>query len=468
MQAIVPPGPKSMLPFGIFFRMQGDALQFLTGLARDYGDVSRFRAGSRYIYFFNHPDLIKEILVTHNESFGKGRALQRMKTLLGEGLLTAEGEHYKRQRRLVQPAFHKGRIAGYGAVMSDSAAQFSDRWTDGETLDIANEMMRLTLAIVGKTLFDADVENDAHEVGAAIAELVEMFRFLLLPFSEILEKLPLPQVRRFKRVRERLDAIIYRIINERRQSKTDRGDLLSMLLLAQDELGSGRMSDEQVRDEVLTLFLAGHETTANTLAWTWYLLAQNPQVEAKLHAELDTVLSVDQSPLIAHSAQVHTETISPQPALERLRYTEMVLTESMRLYPPAWTIGRRALRDVTIGGYSIPKDSIVLMSQYVMHRDARFYDEPEKFIPERWTPDERARRPQFAYFPFGGGARRCIGENFAWMEGVLLIATMARNWRMRLVPEQNIEAQPRVTLRPKNGIVMQLERRGQSVIQTIR
>jgi cytochrome P450 len=298
-------------------------------------------------------------------------------------------------------------------------------------------MMRLTLAVVGKTLFDADVESDADEVGAALAEVMSLFGYLMLPFSELLEKLPLPPRRRFERARARLDAVIYRIVEERRREGRDRGDLLSTLLHAVDEEGDRTgMTDEQLRDELMTIFLAGHETTANALAWTWYLLSQNPEVEARLHAELDEVLN----------GRLPTAEDFP-----RLRYAEMVVAESMRLYPPAWAVGRLALEDHEVGGYLIPRGSLVLVSQYVMHRDPRFWPEPERFDPGRWTPEAKAARPQFSYFPFGGGPRRCVGEGFAWMEAVLILATLARRWRLRLAPGAAVRTEPRITLRPGKG-----------------
>ncbi|MCA1556526.1 MAG: cytochrome P450, partial [Acidobacteria bacterium] len=370
----------------------------------------------------------------------------RAKRLLGEGLLTSEGEHHRRQRRLAQPAFHRKRIESYGAVMVDYAARTGARWHDGETLDITHEMMRLTLSIVGKTLFDTEVESEADEVGVALTQILELFQMLLLPYSEYLERLPLPANRRFLRARAKLDAVIYRIINERRASGADRGDLLSMLLLAQDEEGdTGGMSDEQLRDEALTIFLAGHETTANALSWTWYLLSQNPEAEAKLHAELDAVLDGGRLPTVED--------------LPQLRYTEMVLAESMRLYPPAWVVGRLSIKDYAVGDYVAKPDTLILFSQYVMHRDPRFFPEPLRFDPERFAPEAKEARPAYAYFPFGGGARRCIGEGFAWMEGTLLIATIARRWRMRLVPGHAVVEHPRITLRPKHGILMTLEER---------
>ncbi|HEX7313583.1 MAG TPA: cytochrome P450 [Pyrinomonadaceae bacterium] len=434
------PGPRAYWPVGHVVQFRRDPLALLTRVAREYGDVARFNAATQTVYLLNHPDYIKDVLVTNHARFMKGRALQRAKRLLGEGLLTSEGDFWRRQRRLAQPAFHKQRIGGYAATMVEYAGQAAARWRDGETLDVSAEMMRLTLNVVGKTLFDADVESDADEVGAALSEVMSLFGYLMLPFSEVLEKLPLPPRRRFERARARLDAVIYRIIEERRREGLDRGDLLSTLLHAVDEEGDRTgMTDEQLRDEVMTIFLAGHETTANALAWTWYLLSQNPEAEAKLHDELDEVLK-DRPP-----------TADDYP---RLRYTEMVVAESMRLYPPAWAVGRLALEDHEVGGYRIPRGSLVLVSQYVMHRDPRFWSEPERFDPERFTPEAKSARPQFAYFPFGGGQRRCVGEGFAWMEAVLILAALARRWRLRLAPGAEVRTEPRITLRPAGGIPM--------------
>jgi cytochrome P450 len=440
-----PPGPKGKLFGGNFTAFRRDALAYLQRAADEHGDIVYFRFGPQDVFFLNHPDYIKDVLVTHHQSFMKGRALQRAKRLLGDGLLTSENDFHRRQRRLAQPAFHRGRIASYATVMTDMAARTASRWHDGATLDISQEMMRLTLAIVGKTLFDTDVEAEADEIGAALTAVMELFDFLLMPFSELLEKLPLPHVRRFQKAKERLDATIYRIIEERRRSGEDRGDLLSMLLSARDEEGDGgQMTDLQVRDEVMTIILAGHETTANALSWTWYLLSQNQGVEAKLHEEIDAAL------------EGRTPTFEDVP---RLRYTEMVLAESMRLYPPAWAIGRLALKDHEVGGYTIPVKALVLLSPYVTHRDKRYFPDPVRFDPERWTPQAREARPQFAYYPFGGGARRCIGEGFAWMEGILLIASLAQHWRMRLVPGHRVETLPVITLRPKHGMRMTVEKR---------
>ncbi len=445
----LPPGPKSRIPGIHLLAFRRDRIAFLTSLAQQYGDIAHFTFGSLHVVLLNHPEMIKDVLVTHAQDFAKGRGLERAKRVLGEGLLTSEGEFHRRQRRLAQPAFHRQRVQTYGAVMTKEARQLQQRWQDGSILDIDQEMMRLTLSIVAKTLFGADLENEADELGGALTTLIKMWNQLMLPFSEVLAKLPLPSVRRFHKARQRLDTTIYRIIEERRASGQDRGDLLSMLLLAQDAEGDGgSMTDLQLRDEAMTLFLAGHETTANALTWAWYLLSQNPEAESKLDAELDTVLG----------SRLPEVTDMP-----RLVYTEKVLAESMRLYPPAWIIGRRALKDYEIPPYCIPKDSLVLMSQYLMHRDERFFPDSLMFDPERWTPEAKASRPKFSYFPFGGGPRQCIGEAFAWMEGILLLATLGQHWKMRLVPGHQVELQPLVTLRPKHGMRMVVQRRGREL-----
>jgi cytochrome P450 len=441
-----PPGPRRRVPALDALRMGRDPLAFLTGLTERYGDIARVPLGPETLYLFNHPDLARDVLVTNHRNFHKGRGLERAKMLLGTGLLTSEGEYHLRQRRLAQPAFHRQRVAAYGATMASYAAARRDRWRAGVVIDAHQEMMALTLAIVGKTLFDADVEHETAEIGSALTTTFEAFSFgFFLPFGQLLERLPLPATLRFKKARARLDATIYRLIEERRHSGSDHGDLLSMLLLAQDTEGDGSgMTDLQLRDEAMTIFLAGHETTANALTWTWYLLSQHPEIEARFHAEVDSALG-GRLPTVDDLAV--------------LPYTRMVLAESMRLYPPAWILGRRALGPFEANGYDIPPRSIVLLCQYVTHRDARWFPDPARFDPERFTPERQADRPRFAYFPFGGGPRVCIGEQFAWMEGIILLATIAQRWRFRLVPGHPVALQPIITLRPKFGMRMTIEPR---------
>jgi len=439
-----PPGPRiGRLEAVRAFRR--DSLG-LFELAASHGDVAFFRAGPFGIYVLSHPDLVKDILVVRHRDVMKGRGLQALKELLGEGLLTSEGDFHRKQRRTIQPIFRHDRIRGYGEAMVEQAERTADGWIDGATVDVHQEMYRLTLAIVGRTLFDRDIEaEDAREVSEALGSGLELFDRLMSLFAPLLSRLPLPKTRQLNRARARLDAVIYGMIEERRRTGADGDDLLSLLLRARDEEGDGgAMTDRQLRDEAMTIFLAGHETTSVALTWTWYLLSQHPEAEARLHAELDEVLG-ERPP-----------TVDDLPALP---YTEMVLTESMRLYPPAYVLGRTALEDLDLGGYLVPKGATMLTSQWVVHRDPRWFDEPLEFRPERWTPEARASLPRYAYFPFGAGPRICIGEPFAWMEGALLLAAMARRWRMRLVPGHPIATQPKVTLRPAHGMQMELERR---------
>jgi len=442
--AAAPPGPPISLLGSLIYRPGRDPLAFFTNLAREYGDLVSYRMGGEQIFFVNDPPLIRDILVTHNRNFTKSRGLERTKRLLGNGLLTSEGAFHLRQRRLMQPAFHRERVAGYGSTMVEHADRLCRRWTDGQTVDVSQEVMRVTLSIAGKTLFDLDVESQAAEVGSALTDVMESFWMSLMPFADVLERLPVGPLGKAKAARRRLDAIIYRMIAERRKSGVDRGDLLSKLLLAQDEDDGSGMTDQQVRDEAMTIFLAGHETTANALTWMWYLVNQTPEVERRLHDEVDRVLQ-GRPPGVAD--------------IPSLPFTERVVTEAMRLYPPAWIIGRRAVAEYPIGGYVAPPRTIFVMSTWVTHRDGRFFPEPERFDPDRWTPGFRSSLPKFAYYPFGGGPRQCIGEAFAWMELVLLAATIAQQWKMTLVPGHRVVPQPLVTLRTRYGLKMTLTRR---------
>jgi cytochrome P450 len=452
-----PPGPRGWPIAGVLPKFRENPPEFLLTVARDYGDVARFHLGSQPLYLLSHPEAIKDVLVTHQSNFKKSRMLERARAFLGDGLLTSEGEFHLRQRRLVQPAFHRDRLIGYSAAMVEIAALHRDQWKPGATVDVSKEMARLTLAIVARTLFSANVSSEADEISLALAETLTLFDKVLMPFSEWIEKLRLPAFRRFEQARDRLDQTIYRMIAEHRSAGRDSGDLLSMLLLARDEetgsdpsannvsLANNSMTDRQIRDEAMTLFLAGHETTANALTWTWYLLSQNPQAEAGLHEEI---------------AEVLNGRLPGWDDLPRLRFTDMVFSEAMRLYPPAWGIGRRAIEDYQVGDFKIPAGSIILTCPYVVHRDPRWFPEPEKFHPDRWLPDHVAERPKFSYFPFGGGARVCIGERFAKMEGVLLLTAIAQQWRFRMVPGYPVETKALITLRPKFGMQMTPELHG--------
>jgi cytochrome P450 len=446
-RSVLPPSQPASLIGGHFRAFWRHRIDFLMRQAA-LGDVGYLKFANRQMFFVNHPDHIRDMLVVNAHKFIKGRALQRAKSLFGEGLLTSEGEFHLRQRRMIQPAFHRSRIEEYSRSMVEFAERTADRWHGGAVLDIDKEMMHLTLQIVAKTLFNADISSETDKIGASMTTLVGLFDFLVLPFSEWLEKLPIPQSIRSKIAITTLDKIIYEIINERRRSGKDEGDLLSMLLLAQDENGSA-MSDQQVRDECLTLFLAGHETTANALTWTWYLLSQDPNAEKKLHNELDRVLSA--------GSNLRVPTFDDLP---NLKYTEAVLAESMRLFPPAWAIGRIAIENHEFSGYVIPRGAVVLASPYVLQRDKRFWGNAEEFIPERWeTQSVKEAGQKNIYFPFGGGVRRCIGESFAWTEGILVLATIARKWKFSLEPDQKVGVNPQITLRPKHGMKMKVEER---------
>jgi len=426
-------------PINNLLRFRRDPLAFFTSIA-PLGDAVAYRMGPRRVVFVNDPEYIKDLLITSNRKFIKSMVLQRAKRVLGEGLLTSEGEFHLRQRRLAQPAFHRDRIAGYAVMMAREAEQLARAWRPGSIVDIHQEMMRLTLIIAGKTLFGADVQKDAQEVGAALADFMEMFGFIFLPFSQYLERLPIPPMSKVRKARTRLDRIIYRLIHERRASGEDKGDLLSMLMAATDVEGDrSRMTDQQLRDECVTIFLAGHETTANALTYAWVLLAQHPETESRLAAEVTPLgereLTIDDVP--------------------QLPYTRAVFAEAMRLYPPAWGLGRQALEAHRFGNVTVEPGDMTICAQWVMHRDPRYWESPEEFRPERWLADDKSR-PRFAYFPFGAGPRQCIGESFAWTEGVLLLATLARRFQLRLRPGYRLRLRPAITLRPRDPVPMQI------------
>ena len=436
--AAVPPGPRQRYPFSHIVAFSRDTIGFLQSIA-SHGDVAYVKLGPRHIYMVNEPELVRDVLVTNARNFTKSRGLEVAKAFLGNGLLTSEGEFHRRQRKLAQPAFHRDRIVEYSKVMVSHAVRMRDTWRDGAVIDADHEMMRVALSIVAKTLFDADVEADAADIGEALAVMLDVFKMVTNPYAALLAKLPLPGQQRFKNAKGRLDAIIYRIIAERRANPGDHGDLLSMLISAQDEDDGQGMTDLQLRDEVMTLFLAGHETTANAMTWAWYLLSQNPGAEAKLHAELDTVLA---------------GRLPSFDDLGQLPYTRMVMSEALRLYPPAYVFGRKAIEPYALGDYRVPAEGTILVSPYVMHRKPEYFPDPEAFIPERWTAEAVAGRPKFSFIPFGGGPRVCIGEQFAWTEGTLVLATVAQRWRLRLVPGHPIAMHPQITLRPKHGVKM--------------
>jgi cytochrome P450 len=427
------------------FEPKGDTIRYLTECTREYGDIVFFRFLGVPACYLSRPEYIESVLVTQSNNFVKSKDYRAMRRVLGNGLLLSEGDFWRRQRKLVQPAFHQQRIAAYAEIMVGYTERMLATWSDGQALDIHEAMMRLTLGIVAKTLFDADVSHEAEDVDAALAVLMGKFlrqagMALLLPTW-----VPLPTSSLLKRAVGRLDKVIYRIIEQRRASGQLSGDLLSAFLQVQDDEGVG-MTDRQLHDEIMTLFLAGHETTANVLSWTWLLLGQNPETEQKLNEELQRVLN----------GRVPTPADLPQ-----LVYTDMVLRESMRMYPPVWVIGRRALASFRLGDYEIPANTNMLISQFLMHRDARYFPKPETFDPNRWSAGNArtAALPRFAYFPFGGGPRVCIGAGFAMMEAVLLLATIAQQFQIQIAPGEKVSIQPTVTLRPRNGIPVTLKRR---------
>lgn len=445
---LYPPGLRMNLPFYSFrkFFKPGNPILLFEYLAR-YGRAAHYRVLLHDVVLFRDPSDIREVLIDKAASFGKDRTQKRMKILLGEGLITSDGEAHKRGRRIAAPAFHRQRIQRYASQIVDLSAGLRAEWRPGQTMDAAAEMMRLALQITARTLFDTEVTPEIHVINEQVNIVMDLYNYLVaMPRAEVLLDSPLPGMRRFRKAKARLDQVVDGMIRARSEESghagglEERGDLLSMLLAARDDQAEGdglTLTADQLRDQVLTLFLAGYETVANALAWTWLLLGQNPESEKRLHAELDAVLGG------------RLPTLEDMP---RLEYTAMVLAESMRLYPPAWAMGREVLEDVSIGPYHLRKGTMVFFSQYIVQRDPRWFPEPTQFCPERFTPEAKAERPRFAYFPFGGGGRQCIGESFALMEATLALATIAQRWRLELAAGQRIEVQPKITLRPKYGV----------------
>jgi cytochrome P450 len=442
---LAPPGPPRHWLFGNLKEFGRDQLGTMTRWAHEYGDVVSARFGPRPIVFLNHPDLVEEVLVNQNRKFIKHYRLRQTRRTLGHGLLTSEGEFWRGQRKLAQPAFHRERITSYARLMVDFTERMLQSWSDGQARDVQADMMKLTLEIVAKTLFDAEIEGDTADASAAMETLMRAFIARTGSLIAVPHWIPTPLNLRVERAIRRLERILMTVIAQRRASGEDRGDLLSMLLHAQDEESGRRMSDRQLRDEVMTLFMAGHETTANTLAWTWVLLSRHPEAEARMHAELDSVLG-DRLPTFAD--------------LARLKYTESVVNETLRINPVVWVLGREAIEPVELGGYLIPAGTTVFMPQWVIHRDCRWFDDPLAFRPERWADGMIQRIHRYAYFPFGGGPRICIGNNFALMEATLILATIARHYRLKLAAGLPIVPLATITLRPANGVKVVLTKRG--------
>lgn len=440
-------GPKGLPISGNLLAFRRDTLRYIQETAREYGEVVHFRFGpKRHVYLLTNPDQIKEVLVTKQAHFRKAKGLQVARAVVGDGILTSEGEKHMRQRRLMQPAFHRDRIKEYGQVMVRQGVDLMEEWKDGEIRDIHHDMMKVTLAIITETMFGKTVKEEADKIGQAIDVGLKYVSSKASSFIDIPLSVPTRSNREFLASNEVLDKTIYDLIEEgRKNAGSGRTDLLNMLLMARDEDDGKGMTDEQVRDEVMTIFVAGHETTANTMSWIFYLLATHPEVEQKLHEELEAVLGG------------RLPTAEDVPALV---YANHIVQETLRLYPAAWTINREVAEQVEIGGHVYEPGDTLMISQYVMHRDPRYYDEPDRFMPERFAGDLLKRIPAFAYFPFGGGPRICIGNNFALMEAALLLATIAQRYRLQLKePRQVVEPEPLVTLRPKNGLPMRLEKR---------
>ncbi len=438
------PGPRRSAILGNLKEFSRDQLGAMERWASEYGDCVSARFGPREIVFLNHPDLIEQVLVELNRKFIKHYRLRRTRRTLGQGLLTSEGSFWRDQRKLAQPAFHRERIRTYGQCMVDYSERMTAVWRDGDTRDIHDDMMRLTLQIVAKTLFDAELDGQTAAASAAMETLMHCFVARTGSLITPPDWLPTPVNLRVLFAIRRLERILFGIIKARRDSDGDRGDLLSMLLRAQDEESGRSMTDQQLRDEVMTLFMAGHETTANTLAWAWVLLSRNPEAERMLHAELDAVLP-DRPPTVDD--------------LPRLKYTNNVISETLRVYPTVWMVGREAIEPVEVGGWSIAKGATVFMPQWVVHRDPRWYDDPQVFRPHRWGDGSLDRIPRYAYFPFGGGPRICIGNNFALMEAVLILAAIGRRYRVRLAPGAVVTPLATMTLRPARGVPVVIEAR---------
>ncbi len=450
-----PPGPTGRPPLADLRALQIGPHAFLQRAAAQYGDVLRYPLGPLAAYLVSHPDGVRHVLQDNGRNYSKDTfQYNLLGTITGRGLLTSDGDFWLRQRRLAQPAFHRQRIVGFGAPMADVVEAMLARWqpyaATGRPLDIAAEMMHAALQIVGRTLFSVEIGDQADVLARATLTVLDHIVFRARTFGVIPAWLPTPGNLRARRALRTLDRAVWETIRSRRQAGRaadgagQASDLLALLMAARDEETGQGMNDRQLRDEIMTMLIAGHETVASALAWTWYLLATAPEAEAALHAELDRVLA-GRLPTVED--------------LARLPYVGMVFAEALRLYPPAWIITRKALADDEIGGYTIPAGALVVASPYVTHRDARFWPEPDRFRPERFGAEEQRNRPRFAYYPFGGGPRLCIGNHFAEVEAGLIIARVAQRYVLRLTPGQQVAVEPSVTLRPRHGLWMTLRPR---------
>ncbi|MGC2332030.1 MAG: cytochrome P450 [Candidatus Acidiferrales bacterium] len=440
------PGPKGLPIVGVAFDVRGDPLGVMRRYAREYGDIVLFRVMMQDRILLNHPDFIEQVLVVQQSKFHKSELTRRITgRMLGQGLLISEGDFWRRQRRLAQPAFHRARVNDYASTMAEIALDHISRWHDGEQRNVSQDMMGLTLDIAVRTLFGTTLPGEAEQVGRAMTFLMRYSLSRQRFPVRIPETWPTPNNRRANQELAFMDSLVYRMISEREAANgaAHHNDLLALLMGAMDEDGS-HMTKQQLRDEAMTLFIAGHETTSQMLSWTWYALSQNPAMEARLHEELNGVLG-GRPPQVAD--------------LPRLPYLQAVMNESLRLYPPAYILARMAIEPCRIGGYDIPLRSTIVLAPWVTHRDPRFYDEPDTYRPERWLDGLMQRLPAGAYFPFGDGPRRCIGQGFGLMEAAIVIGALAQKFRLRLVPGHEVVPEPLVTLRPRQGIRMTLHAR---------
>jgi cytochrome P450 len=444
------PGPRGNPVFGSMRDFQRDKLGFIQSLTR-YGDVARYRVAHLTWYQINHPDGVRRVLQENNRNYGKGSLTRGIfKPVLGEGLLTSEGALWLRQRRLMQPVFHKRSVAAFGTLMTQETLAVLERWRpaaqNGTPLDVPAEMARLTLDIATASLFHAHVGEEPGAIARAVNTLVEDLGYRFeVPFYPP-PRVPTPRNRRRRAALRTVDRAVYKIIAERRSGGGEEDDLLALLMGARDEETGEAMDDRQLRDEVITLFLAGHETTANALSWAFYLLATHPEAEEKLREELADVLGVD--------GGIRTPTLEDLP---RLAYTKMVVDETLRLYPPAWITNRQAVAEDEILGHPIPAGAFVMLSPYVLHRHPDYWERPDAFDPERFAPGQGNGRPRFAYFPFGGGPRQCIGQSMALVEAQLVLATVLGRCRLRPASDEPVEAEALATLRPRGGLPMTVE-----------
>jgi cytochrome P450 len=430
--------------------MRKDPLACLQQLALKYGDIVCLKFGRRHDYLVNHPDHIRAILCAPQSEMARSTP-PGLKRLLGRGLLTSQGSYHQRHKRMLAPAFHRSIIRQWNGAIAGACRQMCDRWSQGDELDIEAEMLRLTLAIILEALFSAKLEEDTDRIAKAAGTIIRWIHCRTLPvIHDLLDKVAVGRIHRFKEASARFDAIIYRMIRERRAENIPANDLLSALLaVCDEETGNASLTDEEVRDETLTILMAGHETTAHALTWTWYLLSRHPEIEQKLQTELRTVLE-GRAPKIEN--------------LDALPYNRKIFTEAMRLFPPVWIVARRNPKSWSLAGYTFPPGSFIFASQYLMHRDARYFPDPERFEPERWTPEAIAKRPRYSYFPFGGGSRQCIGDGIAWTVGLLALATIAQRWRLKLASNQLVAIEPLITLRPKYGMRMITHQQTESIL----